>query len=178
MSPLPWLLDWPPSRGTIAVFVLLTAFSVGTLVAFGGVTDEMTSEEASVESAEFTVRLNDEIQLPDTGEDGVQTCLASGTPGDRISVVGEVTTVVPSGVVRENDVVVEVSLGHTNETMTTAVGRSGEATHDVFWLLEDDETLSVGETADVQVRILASDSVAATATRSVTVEEGTRTYDC
>lgn len=44
MSVLAWLLRWPPSRGTVVVFLVLTAFSVGSLAAFGGLVEDDTQE--------------------------------------------------------------------------------------------------------------------------------------
>ena len=182
MDVLPWLLDWPPSRGTIAVFVVLTAFSVGTLALFGGVTDEITYDNATIETTDFTVSLNDEIAVPNVGTDEVETCLASGTPGDRISVRGNVTVRIPSERDRTADparrVHLAVSLAHTDERTTKRLSRTGEVTTDVSWTLEDDEVLAVNDTASVQVGLLADDSVLANQTTEVIVKNATRSYDC
>lgn len=177
MNVLPWLLDWPPSPATVVVFLLLTAFSVGTLVVFGGVTEQIAGGNVTVESTEFTVRLNDEIEYPDTGTGTVQRCLASGTPGDRIAVVGNVTLDVPPKE-DEQRLTVEVSLVHTAETTTNSVEGSGRETSDVFWLLDDDETLEVGGEATVEVHVRDEEGTVANTTRTVTVEEGSRSYDC
>lgn len=181
ISPLPWLLDWPPSRVAIAVFLLATAFSVGTLIAFDGVVgDDIGDGNVTVHSTDLTVRLNDEFEFPDTGGDGVQTCLGVGTPGDRINVVGAVTVHVPyEGEGSDPDsLTVLVSLAHTEETTTTTVEGTGNRTADVFWLLEDDETLSVGDTATVQIRVRDGDATLASANRSVPVVEDSRRYEC
>lgn len=139
MNVLPWLLDWPPSRGTIAVFVVLTAFSVGTLVLFGGVTDE-------------------------------------------ISVLGDVTVRIPAERTRVDAraerLTLAVSLGHTAERTTQTLTRTGDVTADVFWVIEDDETLSVNETARLEVSVESAESTLANRTTAVPVENGTRTYDC
>ena len=177
MNLLPWLLDWPPSPASVVVFLLVTAFSVGTLVAFGGVTDEITAENVTVEETDLSVRLNDERSLPDTNGT-VQTCLSSGTPGDSISVIGDVTVDVPADRGRDAEFVVAVSLAHTEETTTASVEGTGRRTADVFWLLDDDETLAVGETARLQVRVRDGGSTVASVTREVTVENGSRSYDC
>jgi hypothetical protein len=181
MDLLPWLLDWPPSRGAVAAFLVLTAASVGTLVAFGGVTDEITRENVTVDATDVSVRLNDEGGIPDLGE-GVQTCLASGTPPDSVAVIGDVTVTVPAEGTRNysgsGPVTVAVSLAHTDETTTETVEGSGEATRDIFWIIEDDETLSVGGTATLQVRVQSGDSTLAETTRTAPVENGTRSYDC
>jgi hypothetical protein len=54
MNVLPWLLDWPPSPAKIGFFLLVTAFSVATLMAFGGVTDEVRSENVTIEATDLT----------------------------------------------------------------------------------------------------------------------------
>jgi len=179
---LPWLLDWPPSPATIAVFVVLTTLSIGTLVVFGGAVDDGTDENVTVEEVDLTVALNDELSFPD-GENGtVQTCMASGTPGDSISVLGDVVVEIPPdsgrGYAAERSATVEVSLAHTDETTTATVEGPGRETMDVFWILEDDETLSVGDTETVQVRVRIDGSRVTRATRNVTVQEGSRSYDC
>ena len=182
MNVLPWLLDWPPRPAAIAAFLLLSAFTAGTLVAFGGVTDEITRENVTVEATDLTVSLNDEGEFPDAGTGTVQTCLASGTPGDRISVLGDVTVGIPTEGYRDaaerGELTVAVSLAHTAENTTMAVTRTGRTTSDVFWMFDDDETLSVGDTASVQVRVRAAGETVADAIHSVTVEDGLRSYDC
>lgn len=176
MNVLPWLLNWPPSRGAVAAFLLLTAFSAGTLVLFGGVTDQMTQENVTVDASDVAVRLNDEQSYPDTG-DGVQTCLASGTPGDSVSVQGDVVLDVPAEMDDERLTVV-VSLAHTAETTTDTVEGSGREYADVFWVFEDDETLAAGENATLEVTVSTDSETVARATRSVRVEADSRTYDC
>ncbi|NHN60268.1 MULTISPECIES: hypothetical protein [Halorussus] len=182
MNVLPWLLDWPPRPATVVAFLLLTAFSAGTLALFGGVTDEMTGENVTVEAVDLTVRLNDDGTIPDVGNGTVQTCLASGTPGDRISVLGDVTVAVPvegyEDAVDDRRLRVVVRLAPTGETVVKSVEHTGRTTHDVFRVLEDDETLSVGDAARVDVRVRTDESVLADATREVTVENGSRSYDC
>lgn len=177
MNVLPWLLDWPPSPATVVVFLLLTSFSMGTLVVFSGVTEQIAGGNVTVESANFSVRLNDEIEYPDTETGTVQRCLASGTPGDKIAVVGDMALDVPPEE-GEQRLMVEVSLAHTDETTTNAVEGSGQETSDVFWLLDDDETLKVGDEATVQIRIHDEGATITSATQPVTVKEGSRTYDC
>jgi hypothetical protein len=78
----------------------------------------------------------------------------------------------------ERRLTVAVSLGHTEETTTANVTGSGRATRDVFWLLDDDETLSVGDTTTLQVHVREAGSTLANATRPITVENGSRSYDC
>jgi hypothetical protein len=180
LDPLPWLLDWPPSRGAVVAFVLVTAFSVGTLALFGGVTDDLTGGNVTVAETDLTVRLNDEFDLPDTNG-SVETCFASGTPGDSVAVTGDVTLDVPAewgGRSDERRPVLAVSLEHTGEETTERVERTGRVTTDVFWVLDDDESLAVGETARVQIRVRAGGSTVATANRTVTVRNGSRSYDC
>ena len=181
MNPLPWLLDWPPTPAKVVFFVVVTTFSVGTLVLFGGVVDDETSENVTVEEIEVTVALNDEFSFPESDNGTVQTCMASGTPGDSISVLGDVAVEIPPdsrGYPADRTATVEVSLAHTEETTTDTVEGPGRETMDVFWILDDDETLSVGDTEAVQVRVRIDGSTVASATRNVTVREGNRTYDC
>lgn len=49
---------------------------------------------------------------------------------------------------------------------------------DVFWVIEDDETLSVGDTAGVRVRVREGGSTVADTTRTVPVSDDSRSYDC
>ena len=180
MNVLPWLLDWPPRRSTVVAFLLLTAISVGTLVAFGGVTDNASSENVTVASADLTVRLNDERDLPDTNGT-VETCLASGTPSDSVTVLGDVTVDIPAeaeNVSSGDRVRVLVSLAHTDETTARSITERGRTTSDVFWVFEDDETLAVGDTATVQIRVQADDATVANATRRTSVLNGSRSFDC
>lgn len=178
MNVLPWLLDWPPSLGTVAVFLLVTVVSVATLAAFGGVVED-TADNVTIETADLSVRLNDDGGVPDVEAGTVRTCLASGTPGDSIGVFGDVTVEVPpdrrSG---SRELILVVSLVQADDTTTSAVERTGRTTVDVFWVLDDDETLSVGDTAELRVRVRDGDSTVAAATRRVAVENGTRSYDC
>lgn len=182
MNLLPWLLDWPPSRGSVVVFLLLTVFSVGTLVVFGGVTDDIARENVTVESANLSVRLNDEFEYPDVGTGTVQGCLASGTPGDRVSLTGDVTVGIPadtgSTADSSGDLSVVVSLARVAETTAAPVSGTGQVTVDIFWIFDDDETLSVGDSATVRIRVRRPDETLATATRTVTVENGSRSFEC
>ncbi|ACV11047.1 hypothetical protein Huta_0864 [Halorhabdus utahensis DSM 12940] len=182
MNPLPWLLDWPPNRGTIAVFVVLTAFSVGTLVLFGGVTDEITAENVTIESTDLSVKLNGEIDFPDVEDDSVQTCMGYGTPGDSVSVLGDVSVRIPAERTRTDAeterLTLAVSLDHTSERTTQPLTRTGDVTTDVFWIRNDDETLAVNETAGVEISVLSGNSTVANSTMAMPVENGTRTYDC
>jgi hypothetical protein len=182
VSLLPWLLDWPPSRRSVAVFVVVTAVSVGTVVGFGGVVDRPDEGNVTVEAVDVTVALNDEVSYPEGGDGSVQTCLASGTPGDSVSVTGDVIVDVPepdglrpAGERRLN---VTVSLAHTDETTAGTVEGPGTETHDVFWILEDDESLTAGDNETIQVWVSEDGTPVANATRTVPVEEGSRTYDC
>jgi hypothetical protein len=180
MDVLPWLLDWPPSPAKIVAFLLLTAASVGTLVAFGGVTDRIADENVTVADADLTVRLNDETNIPDTNGT-VQTCLGSGTPGDSVAVLGDVTVDAPAAGTENHStdrpLTVVVGLPETGETTTQTVEGSG-GTADVFWTFEDEEVLSAGETTTLRVRVRSGETTVATATQSVTIENDTRSYDC
>lgn len=182
MSLLPWLLEWPPSRGSIALFVVVTALSVGTIVVLGGGFVGPEAGPVTVESIDVSVTLNDEVEYPPGANGSVQTCVASGPPGDTVLVRGDVVVDVPaedrwttSG---ERPVAVTVSLAHTDEATTETVTGPGRETRAVFWLLEDDESLSVNGTATVQVRVQEAGSTVANGTETVAVQEGTRHYDC
>ena len=180
MNLLPWLLDWPPRPGAVGAVLLRTVFSVGTLVVFGGATAELASENVTVESVDLPVRLNDEDGLPDVGNGTVATCLGVGTPGDSISVTGDVTVDVPAG--GRNDrrgerLLVDVNLDRTEAHTTRPVEGTGRVTASVLWLL-DEETLSVGDTARLRVRVRAGGKTVASVERAVTVENGSRSYDC
>ncbi|WP_411965947.1 hypothetical protein [Haloferax sp. YSMS24] len=177
MNVLPWLLDWPPHPLSIVLFLLVTAFSVGTLVLFGGVVDDASTDEVTIDAVDVSVRLNDEVQYPDTENGSIQTCLASGTPGDSVSILGDVTVDIP----HDFDtwpLVVDVRLAPIGETSTTSVDETGTQGIDIFWLVEDDETLSVGDTATLQVRVRADGETITDSTRELTVQNDTRTYDC
>lgn len=182
MNLLPWLLDWPPRPATVVAFLLVTAFSVGTVVAFGGVTDRPASENVTVDASDVTVRLNDETDLPDVGNDTVARCLGVGTPGDSIGVLGDVVVHVPTGTGGDRHgterLLVEVRLEQVGERTTQFVEGTGRVTASVFWILEDDETLSVGETASLRVRVLRDGETVADVGRAVRVENGSRSYDC
>lgn len=179
MNLLPWLLDWPPSRSAVAVFVVLTSFSVGTLVLFSGFTEDVTTENVTVDAAGIDVRLNDERTIPDVGNGTVHTCLGSGTPGDHIGVYGDVTVDVPAAVQEEyGSLTLVVSLAHTNETTRKSITGSGDRTTQLFWLIEDRERLDVGDPATVELRVAADGTTLMDSTRSVVVTNDSRDYDC
>ena len=174
MSLLPWLLDWPPSRGAVAAFLVVTAFSVGSLAVFGGVVDDAETENVTVESTDLALRLNDEFDPPDTNG-SVQTCVASGTPGDTVSLVGSVTVDAPSD--RRGGLEVVLNLPGTDESRTTTVEADG-GTVDVFWLFDDDETLEAGDDATLRVTVRSGGEILLETTRPLTVEADSRSYDC
>jgi hypothetical protein len=160
----------------IAVYLIVTAASLGTIVALGGVAHTQSNGNITVSGVELSVRLNDETDFPDTNGT-VETCLASGTPGDHLSVIGEITINTPanrSDTPRE--VILQLSQMH-NRTVGTIEDR-GNVTTDVVWVLRDDETLSVGDTTPVNIRVQEHGRTVATTTFTVPVEKGSRTYDC
>ena len=175
------LLGWPPRPAGVAVALLLTVVGVGTVVVFGGVADDTADESATIESTDLTVRLNDEADFPDTGDD-VATCVAVGTPGDSVSVLGDVTVDVPAdddtGRAGDRRLTVVVSLAHTGQNTTATVAGTGRETVDVFWIFADDETLSVGDAERLRVRLRSEAETLAETSRTVTVENGSRSYDC
>jgi hypothetical protein len=173
---LPWLLNWPPSRWTIAVFLVVTAASLGTIAVLGGPTLTQSDGNVTVHDVDLSIRLNDDVTIPDT--DGtVNGCLGSGTPGDHLSVRGEVTVSIPAARSDAAQAVVLQLNGSMNRTVAT-IERAGNVTNDVFWVLEDDETFSVGDNTTVEVRVQEQGTTVASRTLSVPVENGSRSYDC
>jgi hypothetical protein len=162
----------------VAFVLVVTVASAGTLVVFGGVVDDGGGAVA-IEAVDLTVRLNDEGGLPDvgTGNGTVQTCLGAGTPGDTVSVLGDVTASVPAGLDPQS-LSVLVELVPAGETTTASVEDTGTVTASVFWLLEDDETLAVGEPARLAVEVRKDGERLAGTNRTVAVEADSRTYDC
>jgi len=171
---LPWLLDWPPSRGAVVAFLLVTAFSVGSIAVFGGVVEDADTDEVTVESTELALLLNDEFDPPETNG-SVATCFASGTPGDTVSLTGSVTVDAPSD--RRGPLEVVLSLPAADEPRTDTV-EAGGGTVDVFWLFEDDESLEPGDTATLEVSVRSGGETLVETTRSLTVEADSRNYDC
>lgn len=173
---LPWLLHWPPRKRTIAVFILITAASLGTIVVLGGVTDTQSDGNITVSDVDLSVRLNDESEFPDTNGT-VETCIGSGTPGDHLSILGEITVRIPPAHSGTTQAIV-LELNETwNRTVGTIEGR-GSVTKDVFWLIEDDETLSVGDTGTVKIHVQERGKTVASRVLPVPIEDGSRSYDC
>jgi hypothetical protein len=108
---LPWLLNWPPRPASIVVFLLLTAFSVGTLMLFAPVTDQINPDEVTVEASNVSVHLNDEITMPDAENGTVATCIASGTPGDHLSVRADLLIETPLEEGESSNYDIEVTIG-------------------------------------------------------------------
>ncbi|MDG5777430.1 hypothetical protein VB773_21800 [Haloarculaceae archaeon H-GB2-1] len=178
MNLLPWLLDWPPRPASIIVFLLLTAFSVGTLVLFAPVTDQINPDDATVEATNVSVHLNDEVTMPDIENGTVETCISSGTPGDHMTVRADILVETPMEGSEDSNYDVEVSIGNSSKTTTEPVQQTGRERVNVFWVVRDDESLTVDETADIHVRLRESGTVVASSTRTVTIEKGSRSYDC
>lgn len=175
---LPWLLNWPPRPAAVIAFLFVTAFSVGTLVLFAPVTDQINPDEATVEASNVSVHLNDEITMPDMENGTVATCVASGTPGDHLTVRVDILVETPMEDGGGSPYDIEVSIGNDSKTTTEPIQQTGRERVNVFWVVRDDESLSVGETADIHIRLREAGSVVATATRAVTVKKGRRSYDC
>lgn len=175
MRILPWFLNWPPRPTTIAVVLLLTVGSVVGLGVFGGDIDSITRDEASIEAPTLSVALNDDHTYPDGTNGSVQTCFASGPPGDSILVSGDVDLTIPA---TEESARLVVSLDHTAEQWTERVSRRGELSVDILWVLEDDERLDVGDRVTVEIHLEDGDTTIANRSEDVVVENGSRTYDC
>lgn len=175
---LSWLLDWPPRPASIIAFLLLTAFSVGTLVLFAPITDQINPDDATVEATNVSVHLNDEITVPDIENDTVATCIASGTPGDHLTVRADILVETPMEDGEDSDYVVEVSIDEGSQATTKPVQHTGRERVNVFWVVRDDESLSAGENADIHVRLRESGAVVDNTTRVIIVKKGKRSYDC
>lgn len=175
---LPWLLNWPPRPASIIAFLLLTAFSVGTLLLFAPVTDQINPDDATVEAANVSVHLNDEITMPDIENGTVGRCIASGTPGDHLTVRADILVETPMDGGENSKYDVEMSIVNGSKTTTEPVQQTGRERVNVFWVVRDDESLAVGETAEIHVRLRESGAVVANSIRTVTVEKGSRSYDC
>ncbi|MFC7202236.1 hypothetical protein ACFQJC_01810 [Haloferax namakaokahaiae] len=181
MNLLPWLLDWPPRPASILAFLVVTAFSVGSLVLFAPLTDELSTDEVTVEIADSSVKLNDEMDYPEGAESGeAYSCISYGTPGDSLHVRADGTLGLPTGFDRDGDTpyTLEVSVDGLEETRTETFRGTGEDQWDVSWLVQDDETLSVGETTTLRAQVRQSGDVVATTNRSVTIAEGDQRFDC
>jgi hypothetical protein len=63
-------------------------------------------------------------------------------------------------------------------TTTEPIQPTGRERVDLFWVVRDDESLSVGDAADIHIRLRESDTVVDTATRTVTVKKDRRSYNC
>jgi hypothetical protein len=76
---------------------------------------------------------------------------------DTISIIGIVTLEIPHASSLQGsegqELVLVVSSAHTDETMTKPVSRTGRVQTQVFGVLEDDETLSPGETETLELRV-------------------------
>jgi len=175
-NPVYWLLYWSPSRKQkqVLAFVVVGGLLAGVLVLTPALVGlDLPGDSATVEEIDVTVRLNDEFTPPEgSAETGVQRCIAVGTPPDSLGITGQVRVYAP------DDAAVVVSLAHADESTVDPVEDAGSHESRVFWLLEDDESLSVGETATVQVRVRSGGETLAAANRTVPVKEGTQTYDC
>ncbi len=178
MNLLPWLLDWPPRPATVVAVLLVTALGVGTLVLFAPLADPAGPDEAALELSEASVHLNDEIEIPDGGDGTVAGCRSSGTPGDHLLVRADVVVETPPDWGGDAGYDVAVRLPDTAQTTTEPVDDTGRERVEVVWLAPDDETLSVGDTAELLVRLRESGTPVANATRTVTVEAASRSFDC
>lgn len=90
----------------------MTAFSVGALVLFAPVTDRINPVEAS----NVSVHLNDEITMPDIENGTVATRVASGTPGDHLTVRADILVETPMEEGDGSPYDVEMSFGTDSKT--------------------------------------------------------------
>ncbi len=164
MNVLPWLLNWPPSKRQVLLVLGVNALLLGGLVAVGAPFLAAMDTEASVESANLTLELNDEWDVPDTGN-GTRTCLSVGVPPDTLRLTGSVT------VANASDAgTLALSLPETGDRTMTPIAGGRERVSATF---ADDETLAVGDRTAVVARVLADGKPVANATTNLTVENGT-----
>lgn len=160
----------------------MSTLSVGTIAMMGGVADDPASENVTVEDIDLAVSLNDEASYPGGANGTVQTRLASGTPSDSVSILGDVVVDVPGsdnrGRSSGRQLRVTVNLTEMSETTSQSVTGTGGVRSDVSWLIDDDETLAVGDMVTLRVTVHDERGRVATATDNVTVQEDSRTYDC
>jgi hypothetical protein len=167
-----------------AVGLLLLAALAGVVV-LGGPTGELSGaapeDPVTVAVDGLELRLNDEIDLPSTNG-SVETCVASGTPGDSVSLLGDVLVTIPPDrlpAVGESDPRVVFTLEALDTTRRDRIDPAGTTGVDLFWILNDDETLSVGAETTLTIRVETADGEPLReTTRTLTVREGERTYDC
>lgn len=152
---------------------ILALFGVGLLLAGGFAVEDGAS--ATITDTDLRLSLNDAEGIPDVGN-GTQTCIASGTPRDTVSVLGDVTVRVEgeAGATRT----LALSLAGTNVTHSAAIRETGTESVDVFWLDRDPETFAVGETVTLRLQVREGDRVLANATRTLPVHNGSQTFDC
>lgn len=152
---------------------LLALLGVGLLLAGGFTGGDGAS--ATITDTDLRLSLNDAEGIPDVGN-GTMTCIASGTPRDSVSVLGDVTVRVEGdpGTART----LALSLAGTNATHSTAIRETGTESVDVFWVERDPETFAVGETVTLRLRVREGERVLANATRTLPVHNGSQTFDC
>ncbi|MFC7228775.1 hypothetical protein N0B31_15300 [Salinirubellus salinus] len=171
--------------GSAGVVGLLLVVVLAGVFLLGGPTDGLpggtAADEASVATDDLDLRLNDEFSPPSTNGT-VQTCIASGTPGDSVSLLGDALVTLPQERGLElgaADARVVFTLRALDATRTERVDPEGTTDVSLFWILEDDETLSVGEETTLGIRVeMADGELLLETSRTLTVREGTRRYDC
>lgn len=97
---------------------------------------------------------------------------------DHLTVRTDVLVETPMERGENSNYDVELSIDNSSKTTTEPVQQTGQERVNVFWVVRDDESLTVGETADIHVRLRESGAVVANSTWTVTVEKGSRSYDC
>lgn len=170
------------SAGLVGLLLLATLAGV---VVLGGPTQELpgaaTEDNVTVAVDGVDLRLNDELDLPPTNG-SVETCVASGTPGDSVSLLGDVIVTIPPDRlpdVGESDPRVVFTLEALDATRRDRIDPAGATSLDLFWILDDDETLSVGAETTLTIRVETADGEPLReTTRTLTVRDGERTYDC
>lgn len=175
MKRLSWLLGRRLAFALGMGLLVVTALALGALALVSGVADQPPEENVTVDASEVRVTLNDERSVPPG--DGVQECVAAGTPGDSVGVFGRLHVDIPSGY-GPGPFEVNVSLGHRAESTSHTLEETGVERVLLFWTVEDTETLSVGDDARLQIRVRSEEASLLDTTRRLPVENGTRSYDC
>lgn len=92
---------------------------------FAPITDQISPDQATVEVSNASVHLNDEIKIPDPENGTVAKCIASGTPGDHLTVRADVIVETPLEDGDDATYDVKVSIVDDTKTTTEPVRRTG-----------------------------------------------------